>query len=87
MTKIESIAAKYGHQVQNDAVGKFNEGEWHKLLTQLGIAQRKLDEAKNAKIEVERLRSKAFKIFNNLQGQKRETAKIIYLQYKNLPKL
>lgn len=89
MSTVESIAAKYGHEMQNDAVkgGKLNEAELHKLLTKIGVAKRKIDEAASAQKEYDQLINSLNAIARSLSFNEKQKAKEIFKQYKSAPKI
>lgn len=86
---VETIAAKYGHKLQNDAAkgGKLNEAELHKLLTKIGVAKRKIDEAEAAEKEYGQLLNSLNAIARSLSFNEKQKAKEIFKQYKSAPKI
>lgn len=89
MTKVETIAAKYGHEMQNDAVKgeKLNEAFLHRLLTTAGIAKKKIDDAASAQREYDSVINTLNQMARNLSFNEKQKAKEIFKQYKNAPRI
>lgn len=86
---VEAIAAKYGHEMQNDAVKgeKLNEAFLHRLLTTAGIAKKKIDDAASAQREYDSVINTLNQMARNLSFNEKQKAKEIFKQYKSAPKI
>ena len=86
---VETIAAKYGHEMQNDAEKgeKLNEAFLHRLLTTAGIAKKKIDEAASAQREYDSVINTLNQMARNLSFTEKQKAKEIFKQYKSAPKI
>ena len=88
MATVNDIAAKYGHEMQNDAAnGKLNEALLHKTIAAAISAQRKIDEGEHAKKVLATQLSVLKMMAKNLSFNEKQKAKEIFKQYKDAPKI